>query len=934
MSPRFRRFVLFCAAVLICDAAPAGAQAAGHVDPTFDAGAVTSGFGSSGIRAVALQPDGKILVGGLFDTIGGVTRVGLARLNADGTVDGTFAAPFFVNRRIPVVHAIVVQPDGKILIGGEGFNVGTTDYFLARLMPDGSLDPAFLLIQTNATAGIDTITLLPDGRFYIGGDHGNIGAIQTRTVTRMNADGSVDTSFAIQSLDYSGRALSIVVEPDGSIIAGGNFSGHTLGGGVLFGSLARFSSTGVVDTTFDPGFDLNNPPYVESVLRRSDGTIYAAGLFRSLHGAPVHSLVRLDPTTGARLTAFDPQVHPTTDDFRAIRFDLQGRLLATGSFYLPGTGPTDERRQIARLNADTGAFDGFYPPNGIEMGGSGFALAVQADAKVLVVGDFAQLGGVTRSRIARLLDIANTPPSAAGDGYTTAANTTLTLPAPGVLGNDSDTDGDPLTAVLVAPPASGALSLQANGAFTYIPATNFSGTVSFTYRASDGSATSAPATVSITVLPPTLTYLLAEGATGTFFDLDVLIANPNALAAPVTVAFLKDTGATVTQSFSLAAMSQRTLHVDQIPGLEATAVSTVVTSTAGLPLVVERSMFWDQHYYGSHGATAIDGPRTTWYFAEGSQGFFSTFLLLANASASPATVTVSFLTETAGTVVRTYPIPPTSRLTVDASAIPPLLNRSFAMVVESSVPIAAERAMYFGTARLWDGGHESAGVPAPATDWFLAEGATGPFFDTFILLANPNPTATSVVLTFLTDKGESIVRTHPMPANARLTVNMETEDPKLANAAASTTISASQPIVAERAMYWPGNGLQWAEAHNSFGATTTGVKWGLAEGRVGTVRAFATYILLANPSTTQAAAVRVSYLRASGAPIVRTYTVNPTSRFNIDVNTLVPELANESFGALIEVTNGVGIVVERSLYNNALGEVWAAGTNALGTRLP
>ena len=116
MSPRFRRFVLFCAAVLICRAAPAGAQAAGHVDPRFDAGAVTSGFGSSTIRAVALQPDGTILVGGLFDAIGGVTRVGIARLNADGSVDGTFAAPFFVNRRIPVVHAIVVQPDRKSVV--------------------------------------------------------------------------------------------------------------------------------------------------------------------------------------------------------------------------------------------------------------------------------------------------------------------------------------------------------------------------------------------------------------------------------------------------------------------------------------------------------------------------------------------------------------------------------------------------------------------------------------------------------------------------------------------------------------------------------------------------------------------------------------------------------------------------------------------------
>jgi Ca2+-binding RTX toxin-like protein len=450
--------------------------------------------------------------------------------------------------------------------------------------------------------------------------------------------------------------------------------------------------------------------------------------------------------------------------------------------------------------------------------------------------------------------------------------------------------------------------------------------------ATDNTGNSTTDTIAVTVTQ--LTYLLAEGSTGSFFDLDVLIANPNAQAAPITVTFLKENGTTVVQNLNLAATSQLTLHVDQIPGLEGTAVSTVVTSNAGLPLVVERSMFWDSSYYGSHGATAVDGPRTKWYFAEGSQGFFSTFVLLANASAQPATVTISFLTESNGTVVRTFNVAPTARLTVAAGLIPEIVNRSFAMVVDSNVPIVAERAMYFGTVRFWDGGHESAGVSEPSANWFLAEGATGPFFDTFILVANPNPTPVNVTMTFLTDQGQSIVRQFTVAANARLTVNMEIESPLLANAAASTTVTASQPIVVERAMYWPGNGLEWSEAHNSFGVTGTSTKWGLAEGRVGSDKAFVTFILLANPSTTTAAQVRITYLRATGAPIVKTYTVNPTSRFNIDVNSRVPELVNESFGALIEVTNGVGIVVERSLYNNALGQVWAAGTNALGTRLP
>jgi hypothetical protein len=111
-----------------------------------------------------------------------------------------------------------------------------------------------------------------------------------------------------------------------------------------------------------------------------------------------------------------------------------------------------------------------------------------------------------------------------------------------------------------------------------------------------------------------------------------------------------------------------------------------------------------------------------------------------------------------------------------------------------------------------------------------------------------------------------------------------------------------------------------------------GTRWGLAEGRVGKASAFQTYILLANPSAT-AADVRVTFLRTNGTTVVKLFTVAPTSRFNVDLNG-VPELANEDFGALVEVLNGVGISVERAMYSNALGQFWAAGTNALATRLP
>ena len=134
----------------------------------------------------------------------------------------------------------------------------------------------------------------------------------------------------------------------------------------------------------------------------------------------------------------------------------------------------------------------------------------------------------------------------------------------------------------------------------------------------------------------------------------------------------------------------------------------------------------------------------------------------------------------------------------------------------------------------------------------------------------------------------------------------------------STTVTSDLPVVAERAMYWPGGATSWYEAHNSFGITSVGTKWGLSEGRVGQAQGFETFILLANATTT-AAEVKATFLRTDGTTVVKNYTVQPKTRFTIYVNSMVPELTNETFGALIEVTNGVGIFVERALYWNAVG---------------
>ena len=145
-------------------------------------------------------------------------------------------------------------------------------------------------------------------------------------------------------------------------------------------------------------------------------------------------------------------------------------------------------------------------------------------------------------------------------------------------------------------------------------------------------------------------------------------------------------------------------------------------------------------------------------------------------------------------------------------------------------------------------------------------------------------------------------------------------------------VVSGEPIVVERAMCWPGNSSTWQDAHNSFGVTDTGLAWMLAEGRAGTSNKYETFVLIANPSSAQAAEVTLTFLGENGPPVVRTAIVQPNSRFTVGASA-IPELANANFGVLVESTNEVPIVVERAMYWDAVGQHWAAGINTTGTRL-
>jgi hypothetical protein len=430
-----------------------------------------------------------------------------------------------------------------------------------------------------------------------------------------------------------------------------------------------------------------------------------------------------------------------------------------------------------------------------------------------------------------------------------------------------------------------------------------------------------------------LGYQFAEGSTGTFFDTDLLIANPTVDTVPVTISLLTETGRVVTRSVFVLPQSRVTIQADQLAALGAAAFSSTVTSHLGIPLAVERTMRWDATGYGMHTEKAMPSLSRTWFFAEGAQGFYDTFFLLTNPSPAPNTATLRFFLENGAQVTRTVNLTPQSRLTVYAGAIPELVNQSFGTEVTFAFAGATERAMYFGSP-LFSGGHESAGVTSTSREWFLAEGATGSFFTTFVLLSNPNPTPANVLLYYYREGGGFIPDSLTMPAGSRRTINIAASVPILAATSVATRVTSDVGIVVERSMYWPMTPASWNEASNAFGVTQTSQRWALAEGRVGGPFAFQTYILLANPDTTADAIVAPTFLRASGAPVPKSFTVPAGGRLTITTGpgSMVPELANESFGMVLAASRPV--FVERAMYSNANGVFWAAGSAATATPMP
>jgi uncharacterized delta-60 repeat protein len=285
-------------------------NADGTVDSAFNAGA--DGY----VYSLAVQTDGKIVVGGAFKTLNGQTRTNLGRLSGDGTLDTGFnPAPN------SGVESLVVQADGKILVGGF-FNIlcGQTRNRLGRLNDNGTLDTGFTNPVANST--VKSLVVQADGKIVVGGWFNTLGWQTRNCIGRVNADGTLDIGFNPDARrDSDAVVLSLALQTDGMILVGGQFA--TLNGQTRT-NLGRLNVDGTLDNTFDPEADL----FVTSLAVQADGKVLVGGAFRNLGGQTRKYIARLN-ADGSLDTGFNPGSGGAVS---ALAVQADGKIVVGGFF--------------------------------------------------------------------------------------------------------------------------------------------------------------------------------------------------------------------------------------------------------------------------------------------------------------------------------------------------------------------------------------------------------------------------------------------------------------------------------------------------------------------------------------------------------------------------------------------------------------------------
>lgn len=337
--------------------------------------------GSDGpIHVVIPQPDGRLLVGGTFDRLGGLQPLNCARLLSDGTGDPGFDPRPYTSTSRPRVLALVYQTDGRTIAAGKFAHVRTALHpNLAAFSSDGVLEMG--VFSGLPDAPVNSALQLSDGSLIIGGAFTRLGDVRHGGLARFRPDGTLDPDF------YPGsrEVYAIAVDDEGRILVGGTFSSV---GGQPRSYVGRLLPDGTLDEQFAPM--LNS--YVFSILVQADGRILVGGLFETAGGDGRTGIVRLNPDG-----TVDPTFLAGTDGtVYALSLQANGKIIVAGEFTELSGEP---RSNLGRLLPD-GTVDSTFVA---EANGMVYVVTVQPSGDVIVGGEFTQLHGVRRERLGRLL---------------------------------------------------------------------------------------------------------------------------------------------------------------------------------------------------------------------------------------------------------------------------------------------------------------------------------------------------------------------------------------------------------------------------------------------------------------------------------------------------------------------------------------------------
>jgi uncharacterized delta-60 repeat protein len=346
---------------------------------------------NSYVLAVASQSDSNVVAGGIFGTMNGVARLAIARLKPDGLLDTTFENP--VTGADSSVFSVALQPDGRVLLGGNFTRVNAVPRSrVARMNSNGSLDPDFLNGLTGANNSILSMLVQPDNRIVAAGLFTTMNGVARGRVARLLTDGSIDDSFQNGMAGANNNINTAALQPDGKIVLGGWF---TTFNGISRSRLARVGVDGTLDDTFQNGLPGANNN-VNALAIQPDGKIIVAGLFTTVNGTNRNEIARVN-ADGSLDAQFLGNLPGANGPVNCVALQWDGKILLAGNFT---TMNGVSRNRIARLNSD-GSLDPSFGNGMAGANAVVYALIIQP-GKIVIGGSFTSVNGVARTRVARL----------------------------------------------------------------------------------------------------------------------------------------------------------------------------------------------------------------------------------------------------------------------------------------------------------------------------------------------------------------------------------------------------------------------------------------------------------------------------------------------------------------------------------------------------